>query len=285
MITIMRLLRALPIFVFLITTMFLLEANSQEQKNIPWDIPQPNILKGKLSSYHFKSRILKNRREIWVYSPPGYSSKNEPYPLLLVFDGQAYTNELIPGPIILDNLIGARKIKPVVAIFISSMDQKRRNLELPCYDPFINSLADELLPWAHEHFHVSKLAEETIVAGSSYGGLAATYAALKRPERFGKVLSQSGAFWWQPAGYRSGAWLVKQYENVLPHRTQFYLDVGNQETGESKDCLSMVKVNRLFRDLLRNKGCQVTYQEFPGGHDYECWRKTFADGLMALLGN
>lgn len=255
---------------------------SSPQKSA-WDQEQPHHAKGNLSAYHFTSKLLKNQREIWVYTPASYNINSSAYPLLIVFDGQAYTSELIPGPAILDNLIAEKQIPPLVAVFISSIDQPSRNLELPCYEPFTNSLTKELLPWVYAHYHVSKNPEQTIIAGSSYGGLAASYAALRNPQLFGKVLSQSGAFWWKPSGSKSDRWLISQYESAPKLPIQFYLDVGDEETDESPERMSMVKVNRLFSDLLLRKGYAVTYEVFKGGHEYECWRKTFATGLIALM--
>ena len=40
--------------------------------------------------------------------------------------------------------------------------------------------------------------------------------------------------------------------------------------------------NRRLRDALREKGNEVVYAEYTGGHDYVCWRGSLADGLMAL---
>ena len=250
-----------------------------------WDIPRTGHPHGLLSSYIFKSRLLKNKREIWVYTPPSYETTGGRYPLLIVLDGQAYTSELIPGPTILDNLIAEKQIPPLVAVFVSSMDQRLRDLELPCYDPFINSLTSELMPWIHDHYHVSQEGAQTVIAGSSYGGLAAAYAALRQPQHFGKVLSQSGAFWWQPKNSTSELWLLKQYENYEKLPVQFYLDVGDQETEAWENGQSMIKVNRAFNTMLLRKGYDVCYQEFPGGHEYEAWRKTFATGLIALFGH
>ena len=43
--------------------------------------------------------------------------------------------------------------------------------------------------------------------------------------------------------------------------------------------------NRHLRDVLRARGYEVRYQEFPGDHDYINWRGTLADGLIALFGD
>lgn len=250
-----------------------------------WDKPRSNTHAGQLLKYRFKSPLLSNRRDIWVYVPYQYSAQHNSYPLLLVFDGQAYVSDLIPSPIILDNLIHEKAIPPVIAVFISSIDQKTRNQELPCHRPFADFLALELLPWIRSHYHVTTDPQQTIVAGSSYGGLAAAYAAWTYPNYFGHVLSQSGAFWWKPKEDKKDQWLIKQLAESPAISVRFYLDVGKEECESFADCHSMLTVNRNLSKTLKAKGCVVHYQEFDGGHQYECWRRTFAHGLMALIGN
>jgi len=36
--------------------------------------------------------------------------------------------------------------------------------------------------------------------------------------------------------------------------------------------------------VLQAKGYRVTYSEFVGGHNEVCWRGSFANAIMALIG-
>jgi enterochelin esterase family protein len=66
---------------------------------------------------------------------------------------------------------------------------------------------------------------------------------------------------------------------------RFYLDVGTREQMIGPGgAPSQIEVNRAMRDALASRGYAVSYAEFPGAHDYVNWRRTFADGLLALLG-
>ena len=158
-----------------------------------------------------------------------------------------------------------------------------RNRELPCHQPFADFLARELLPWARERYRVTSEPSRTVVAGSSYGGLAAAYAGFRYPDVFGNVLSQSGAFWWRPESDTEHEWLIHQFVESRCLPLWFYLDVGTFENG-FKDP-SMLVANRHMRDVLRAKGYPVTYAEYVGGHDYPCWEITLPHGLLALVGD
>src|SRR5581483_2449268 len=144
----------------------------------PWITPRPGVAKGQLEMHRLRSQILDNERRVWVYTPPGYETGNEPYDLLLLFDGLAYI-ELVPTPTILDNLISEGKIPPLVAVLPDSLNGETRSRELPCHQPFVDFLTQELMPWVHEHYHVTSDPARSIVAGSSYGGLAAAFVGLR----------------------------------------------------------------------------------------------------------
>jgi enterochelin esterase family protein len=248
-----------------------------------WVERRPKVPAGTLTETKFKSQILDNERAVTVYTPPGYTREGPAYGLLVVFDrGRYMSDELVPAPVILDNLLDAEKIRPLVAVFVGNVN---RNKELPCYAPFAEFLARELVPWVRREYRVTDEPSQTIVAGSSYGGLAAAFAALKHPEVFGNVLSQSGSFYWWAPGEDEHEWLIRQFVASRKLPVRFYLDVGLLELGiPRRHAPTAVAANRHLRDVLQAKGYEVHYEEFNGGHDHFNWRGTFADGLLALVG-
>ncbi len=247
----------------------------------PWIAARPDIPRGEVTSQRLDSAVMGNAHIVWTYTPPGYSAEAEPYGLMVVFDGYAYTRT-IDMPAILDNLLSESRIRPLVVAFVQGQD---RLAELLCNPAYARFIAEELVPWMRGRFHVASSPERTIVAGMSAGGLAASFMTLSRPDVFGNVLSQSGSYWWRPEGDPEHEWLTRQYVDCPRHPVKFYLDVGLLERGPTFGAgPSMVTVNRHLRDVLRARGYSVSYHEFSGGHDFVCWRGTLARGLMALAG-
>lgn len=252
----------------------------------PYVTEQASVTKGKVEKQQIKSAILNNERNIWVYTPPGYQADGKPYGLLVVFDGFTYLSA-VPTQTILDNLIAKNLIPPLVAVTVDNVSQESRGVELPCNPDFADFLARELVPMLREKYHITRDPAQTLVAGSSYGGLASTYAAFRHPEVFGNVVSQSGSYWWRPEGKEDEEheWLTKQIAASPKLAVRFYMDVGLMESDPTPGKgPSMVVTNRHLREVLKAKGYSVHYAEFNGGHEYVNWRGTLADGLLALIG-
>ena len=256
----------------------------------PWIVRNDSIPAGKVDKHKIVSNLLKNERNLSVYTPPGYGAHAKPYALLVLFDEGAYLNN-VPTPVILDNLIAAGKIPPMVAVLIANPSQETRNKELPPNPDFADFLATELLPWVHAHYSVTSDPKLTTVGGSSFGGIAATYAGLRHPQIFGNVLCQSGSFWWAPerigpdveATTETG-WLAKEFIKSPKLPLRFWMDAGVFEVDSRGNGGAILEPSRHMRDVLLAKGYEVHYQQFNSGHDYLNWRGTLADGLIALVG-
>ncbi|CUJ19249.1 Ferric enterobactin esterase [Achromobacter xylosoxidans] len=246
----------------------------------PWVAPRAGVTPGEVQTRSITSAILGNTRDIQLYRPAGWRPGAADNHVLVLFDAGPYLNR-VPTPTILDNMIAAGVIPPTAALLISNPTAESRGVELPPNPDFAEFLARELMPWAARQ-GIAAPAARTVIGGSSYGGLASSYAALRHPEVFGNVLSQSGSYWWgQPGG--EDQWLTRQYAAVRKLPIRFYLVAGRFETGRAGQP-GIFETNRHLRDVLRAKGYVVTHQEVAGGHDYLSWRGTLSDGLIDLIG-
>lgn len=220
-----------------------------------WSQPRHDVARGRLEQY-----TMDNQRAVWVYTPPG--DQDEPYPVLVLLDGDIWGG-LMPISSMLDNLISDGLIPPLIAVMPCSPDFQTRNRELAMFPPFLEFLTAELLTWAGERWPITDDPAWTIVAGQSLGGLTALAAAAMAPGRFGRVLSQSGAF--QAVGA-----LSLPVDSLTVH-----LQVGTNEW-------RLLAGNRDIRDRLMAHGHTVTYEEYQGGHDLACWRVALPVGLSQL---
>ena len=252
----------------------------------PWIVAAPGLSAGKVEEIEVESKILNSQRKAWIYVPVEYDpARSSPYPLLACFDGFVYSSqEWVPTPTILDNLIRAGKIPPTLAVFIDQ--SARRNLELSNNPQFVDFVASELLPQVRKRWRATSDPAQTTVCGSSAGGLASAFAAFRHPEVFGNVLSQSGAFW--PGKTRDNPeqeWLTRQFKDSDKLPIRFVLQVGVLEIVSTPlNGPSILATNRHLRDVLRAKGYDVFYSEVAGGHEPLTWRGGIAEGLTQLMG-
>jgi enterochelin esterase family protein len=230
----------------------------------------------------YPSTILGGERRVWVYNPPSGASAR-PAGLLICLWGQDYVGP-IAAPDALDALIREGRVPPIAAIFLDQPDDRFQRFDTT--PKVARSVAEELIPWARQTLGVTADAAHTIVAGYSAAGLGATYAAFARPDAFGNVLAQSGAFWrgFEGEGASDLQWLAARFAENPRRNTRFSLEVGGAETREAGGSgVSTLQANRRLRDVLRQKGYDLTHVEVPGAqHEYGHWKAAFGPALVVL---
>jgi enterochelin esterase family protein len=228
-----------------------------------WVEPRAGIAAGTVETVRLASKVLGNERTIVLYRSHGWQPGAAGNALVVLFYAENFTDE-VPTPVILDNLVGSGMLPPTAAILIANPNGETRATELPPNAAFARFLSGELMPWARAR-GVHAEAASTVIAGASYGGLAAAHAGLRHPELFGNVYSQSGSFWWSPA-HEEPEWLTREFATA-PKKPVRFLDT-----------------TRHLRDVLRARGYDVSYREFAAGHDWFHWRGTLGNGLVRMLG-
>ncbi|MFE7332786.1 enterochelin esterase [Streptomyces sp. NPDC057565] len=247
----------------------------------PWNIPRRGVPKGTSRMHTMDSEILGTRQHVTVHVPPGYTTDGDAYNVFVLFDGWSYYN-FAAITTVLDNLLYAGGIPPYVLVMHTNEDQDVRARELPCHEPFSEFLNRELMPWVHRNYHITSDPARTVVGGSCFGGLAATYVAFRTPGRFGNVISQSGSFWWPGKNVpgREEEWLTRQFENSPRLPIRFSMDIGSLERAIVD--YDPMTTHQNMRDVLVAKGYTVDYSEYMGGHDMICWRGTIVERLLSF---
>ena len=165
------------------------------------------------------------KTDVAVFRPNGVLLRRFPAPPM---DGKCQM------AFVVENLIAASKIPPTVAVFVNTSGERRLNDLIP-NPQFADFMAKELVPWVRSRYHVTSDPAKIVVGGFSAGGLAAAYMGLRHPQVFGKVLSQSGAFWWAPDHYQNADsttetnWMAQQYIAGSKLPVNFYLHLERSE--------------------------------------------------------
>ncbi len=233
-----------------------------------------------------RSEHLGNERSIWIRRPAdgGGGDGDVVRRMVIVLDAEFYRERV--GAVAVWNDLEARgEIAPTWVVFVSMHSLEARRKECPCHPPFARFVGEELLPWLARRHPELALPEATrILVGLSYTGLAAAFVAVELPGMFGKVIAQSGSFWW------NDCWLASRFAALGgPIPTSFYLDVGKAETARNVQHVDVLQVVSqiegvaLFEEALRGTGHEVVRVDFEGGHDFAAWKTTLPGALRWAL--
>lgn len=233
----------------------------------------PLLVAGDLSdNIRISSQFLGYDLQYRVYTPDGVSA-GEKYPVLVVTDGAAYIGMDMPR--VLDEMVGEGVIRPVFVVFVDSrnpddLQESRRNSEFMCKIEYVNFINAELLQELYRSYPVSSDRDDTNILGLSFGGLNSAC--------FGVISSKtfSGIGMHSPGSDRHVKEVSKLYQRNETQDLRIFISSGTRNDN--------LRSTRRFRDVLEEKGYEVTYVENKGaGHDFDNWIELLDDALMALV--
>ena len=244
----------------------------------------PPARHGNLRTVDLAAASLETSRRVHLYTSAGFSASDPDAVLLVMLDGDAYTAR-VPVPQILDRLIEQGRLPPMAAAFLVNPDNATRGRDLPGSATFAKAVAEDLMALVRQETGLSPTPARTVIAGSSYGGLAAARIAFAYSSVFGNAIPMSPSFWWHPSGTAEdlSEHLAATVAAAPPVQVRYHLSAGTFEYGHGTD-VAIRDSARHMRDVLVAKGYEATLCEYAAGHDYLVWRGALADGLIALFG-
>jgi enterochelin esterase-like enzyme len=219
-------------------------------------------------------------------TPPGYDkdSKSQ-YPVLYIQHGggedergwavQGKTNN------ILDNLIADGKAVPMLVIIPNGNGSKPGSAAAGYSEEAMAAFKEEIfgnvIPFIESNYRVKPGAANRALAGLSMGGGQAFYTGLRNTDIFANVgVFSSGLFGGigrQPATPFDPETVIPGMlinpESFNKKLKVFYISVGEQDP--------RIEFTRKMVDNCRSKGLKVEFASFPGGHEWQVWRKSLHD--------
>ena len=232
----------------------------------PWEIEeQESVLKGNLIERSINSTNTGKTYSVKIYLPAGYV-ESENYPVAYFQDGNDYLN-LANSTTVLDNLLDANLIRPILGVFVQPND---RGVEYAFEDRFKyrNFFVQELVPYIDQEFSTLAQKEMRAVIGDSYGGNISAIISFTHPEVFGNCGIHSGAF--QPNNFGTNDILMDGVKR----------DIRIASVWGSYEGASLPPNMRKIKDYLVSSGYNVTWSELPEGHSWGHWRATLDDMLV-----
>ena len=232
---------------------------------------------GSVATRQIESEVFRGGREIAVYRP-AFFRENRRYPLLVVHDGLDYLH-YASLQTVLDNLIHALEIPPLVAVMTQSPDRLREYSGDERHADFIGG---ELLPFMHENYPLIDEPAARTLMGASFGGVASLHTAWRFPDRFGSLLLQSGSFAFTDlGGHRRGP----AFDPVVRFMNEFREAPGVPAQRIYMSCgiyESLIYENRSLVPKLQQQGIDVRFEEARDAHNWENWRDRLRNGLSWL---
>ncbi len=236
----------------------------------PWVVRREGVPRGSLTAASLASTTLGHAVDYLVYTPAGYADLAD-LPVIYVTDGHEYADDAMGSMVIvLDNLIAAGKVRPLMAVFIDPRagGRNRRAEQYVLNQSFVDFVAGELVPAVDAAYTTSGDRRDRGILGTSLGGLNSAWFALRAGDTFARIGIQSPAF---QAG---GGAIVGLFEAAPRLDVDIFMSWGTMgDFGEH---------TKRFLAVLEAKGYACTTVTVNEGHSWGNWRALLDDVLTAF---
>jgi enterochelin esterase-like enzyme len=237
---------------------------------------------GLVSTYEYWSKSLGVKRRAHVYTPPGYLTSTQRYPVLYLVHGAGDSDDSWTGTghahYILDNLIAAGKAKPMIIVMPFGHTPDRPGVDLLANTDFGDDLLKDLMPKVEHDFRTINKPDARAMAGLSMGGSHTIRYGLTHPELFHYI----GIFS-MGLGMNGNTADVTRYESanaVALQRDAREMKLVYYAMGKDDFLYGTVAPTRA---MLDKNGIKHVYNESGGGHTWINWRRYLNDFAPRLF--
>jgi len=171
------------------------------------DMDTRDVPHGAVAQITYYSKSLGKFRRMHVYTPPGYEAGSDKYPIFYLLHG-AYDNDnawptIGRAGMILDNMIAAGQVKPMVVVMpaghtssVISLGGLRRGAnpnQGPPTDEFSRDFLNDVMPYAESHYRVLTDRAHRAMAGLSMGGMQTHRITMANLDKFAYIGLFSGS--------------------------------------------------------------------------------------------
>ncbi len=253
----------------------------------PTDIPH-----GIVHHHFYKSSIIGDNRDFYVYTPPGYDPNgNTRYPVLYLLhgfsdDASGWT-AVGKANLILDSLIAENKARPMIIVMplgygAPEIVQRTPAAGSGMRDPalrdrnvnnFRSALIDEVIPRVERMYKANSSRDARAIAGLSMGGAESLLTGLNRLDKFSWVASFSSGGMGED--FATDFPQLSSSANAQLHL--LWIACGTDDR--------LITANRNFVTWLKTKDIHLTQIETPGMHTWMVWRRNLLDFAPLIFRN
>ena len=253
--------------------------------SLSWEIGA--VPRGEIHHHFYKSGVVGDDRDFYVYTPPGYDPRGKQiYPVLYLLhgfsdDASAWT-AVGRANVILDNLIAQGKAKPMLVVMPLGYGAPEvllpnsgvwRDLAITerNFNKFREALLTEVVPRVEAEYAVIKDRNSRAIAGLSMGGSESLLTGLNTLDEFAWI----GAF--------SSGGITEQFDIEFP--------AVDSKTTEQLHLLwiacgtddRLIDINRKLRAWLASKNIKHVDIETSGAHTWMVWRRNLTEFSSLLF--
>lgn len=257
---------------------------------------------GAVAAVTYYSSALGKFRRMHVYTPPGYELGQGKFPVFYLLHGagdcdDSWTSVGRAG-FILDNLIAAKKAKPMIIVMPAGHTRpfgrgpvpgvaQPGSSAAPPPDEFLQDFTTDIMPYVEKNYRVLAGRENRAIAGLSMGGNQTLNIALPNLEKFAyvgvfssgllNVFSRQAPGAGGPPAANAPAQITPAGEAWLKQH-QAKLDDANLKKGLKLFWIGIGKddfllsTSRATVDVLKQHGFTPVTVESAGGHTWINWR-------------